>query len=223
MQPNDLQEWRHRNDSFTRAIGICYVDHPVSVGRHSKTYLLSSFLFVVAPFAAVCTTFSSGRKRCQGCVQKLKQLPQWMHLDESIVDEIARVPRGGPRVNISVEAVLPDGKPVAGALVVLFESASALINAVTLSHEHPDMRWLQLPLDASLTTGCVHCEASYRTRRFETEYLGWLALCSLNKVERLSSIVQHASRSSTAQSLKETSLAICWFLSGNVAWRSLNN
>jgi hypothetical protein len=93
----------------------------------------------------------AGENDAKAAIQKLKELPQWKHLDESIVDEIARVPRGGPRVDISVEAVSPDGKPVAGALVVVFESASALLNAVNLSHEHPDMRWLQMPLDVSVT------------------------------------------------------------------------
>ena len=84
-------------------------------------------------------------------IRKLKQLPQWNHLDETIVDEIALVPRGGPRVSVSIEAVSPDGKPVVGALVVLFESASALINEVHLSYEHPDLRKLQMPLDVSVT------------------------------------------------------------------------
>jgi hypothetical protein len=93
----------------------------------------------------------AGESDAKEAIRKLKELPQWKHLDESVVDEIAQVPRGGPRVDISVEAVSPDGKPVVGALVVIFESASALLNAVNLSHEHPDMRWLQLPLDVSVT------------------------------------------------------------------------
>lgn len=89
--------------------------------------------------------------KAKEAIRKLSELPQWKHLDESIVDEIARVPRGGPRVDIAVEAVSPDGKPVAGALVVIFESASALLNKVNIDFEHPDMRKLQLPLDVSVT------------------------------------------------------------------------
>jgi protocatechuate 3,4-dioxygenase beta subunit len=84
-------------------------------------------------------------------IRDFKQLPQWKHLDESIVDELAQVPRGGPRVHYTVEVVTADQKPVPEALVVLFESSSDLVNSIYRTIERWDKRFLEMPLDISAT------------------------------------------------------------------------
>ena len=84
-------------------------------------------------------------------IRDFKQLPQWKHLDESIVDELAQVPRGGPRIHYNVEVVTPDQKPVPEALVVLFESSSELVNSVYRTIERWDKRFLEMPLDVSVS------------------------------------------------------------------------
>ena len=90
----------------------------------------ASSLFVLATvLLAECGNAQqpSGLTSVKQAVNRLRQLPQWRHLDAQWADLVFNQTSNGPEVNVDVTVTSHDGIPLPGALVAIQESHQDLL------------------------------------------------------------------------------------------------